>query len=262
MMTWEAQILFGSVNLRMLSFVFLSTLFTYFFHSLVNTIDPPASQRHSWNQRNRKFIFIMFLVFGLLTFITWWPFRHHPWPLIAAGAAAFLYTAPNLTFQPFYSLRRFAIGKTIYLALVWTYTTSLLPIMLAGVPVTNELIIFALSRFFLVYAICILFDRRDRVEDQAKGVRTLATLTHERNLSAIYFQSILLSITFSIWYGYDGHTLTGVFLIIPSLLLIFLYPRKDSEWGELFYFVLLDGLMMLSAVLHAIAIYIFSITFA
>ncbi len=261
-MTWETQILFGSVDLQLLSFIFLSTLFTYFFHSLVNTIDPPASQRHRWNQRHRKLILMVFILLGICTYMTWWPFRFHPWPLVAAGLAAFLYTAPNLPFQPFYSLRRFAIGKTIYLALVWTYATSLLPIMLAGEQVNNDLIIFSLSRFFLVYAICILFDWRDREEDRAKGVRTLATLTLEKNLRAIYFLSILLSLSFSVWHGYDGHSLTSIFMSLPALFLFFIYPRAERERGELFHYVLLDGLMMLSAILHAIAIYIFSITFA
>jgi len=253
-MTWETQQHFLKPDHRFLLFVFSATLFTYFFHALVNTIYSASSERHAWNNRNKKWVAELFVFSGLLTAYAWWPYRQHIWPLLGAGIATFLYSAPNLPIEPFRSMRKIAIGKTIYLAAVWTYVTAFLPMMINPVEMNVSFWYFALHRFFLVFAICILFDRRDVVDDSSKGVRTLATMTNEKVLRIAFITCLFLSFIMAALFS-PGRIIS--YLQIPILITYFLYPAKEKDWSDLFYFLVLDGLMMLSACLLAIAVIFF-----
>ncbi len=259
MMTWEALHLSNLKDHNLLWFVFFSTLLTYHFHSLVNVVYPASSERHFWNDRNQK-ILILFMLLALLGTIYFFiPFIRRPIPFLLGGLFTFLYSAPNLKGQAFILLRKIAVGKTLYLAFMWTYATSILPIMALDPGSHDILNAFTGSRFFLVYAICVLFDRRDKLEDQLKGIKALPTLLHENALRKVYFLSLLLSMIFTIIYTWPHFNSTTFFLLVPALICLFLFGLTQHRKGDLLYYVLLDGLMMMSAILQAI--YLFSSTF-
>ena len=92
--------------------------------------------------------------------------------------------------KPFHLLRKVAIGKTIYLSFVWMYVTSLLPILLDG-RITVAGILFCCSRFFLIYAICILFDYRDRENDKREGIRSMITYFGEQGVDRLFHGSLI-----------------------------------------------------------------------
>jgi 4-hydroxybenzoate polyprenyltransferase len=253
-MTWETQQHFLQPDHRFLLFVFSATLLTYFFHALVNTIYTASSDRHSWNNQNKNWVVILFLLSGCMTVFSWWPYKQHIWPLLGAAIATFLYSAPNLPLQPFISMRKIAIGKTVYLAAVWTYVTAFLPLLINNAVMSPTFWYYALHRFFLVFAICILFDRRDVTDDQSKGVRTLATMTNEKVLRITYSTCLGLSAVMAAMFSSPVFI---SYLHIPVFLAAFLYPAKENEWGDIFYFLVLYGLMMLSACIYAIMVLVF-----
>jgi 1,4-dihydroxy-2-naphthoate octaprenyltransferase len=155
-------------------------------------------------------------------------------------------------------IRRIAFGKTIFLAFMWTYATTMLPI-LANDPASDFISAFLGSRFYLVYAICILFDLRDREEDRLKGIRALPTMLSDAPVRFFYFVSIAVSAFFSFMYTWPSFSVTTFILLIPVIISLFIFRFTRARDGEILYYVYLDGLMMLSAILHAI--YLFSITF-
>ncbi len=103
----------------------------------------------------------------------------------------FLYSAPKVPHATFRWLKKIAIGKTIFLAFVWMYVTTLLPFLIADASKQGwmEAVLLSIYRFFLVYAICILFDHRDREEDRAEGIRSLITSLEEPHLDKLYYAS-------------------------------------------------------------------------
>ena len=98
------------------------------------------------------------------------PDAFHYRALLPGILLTFLYSAPKLPQKIFRGLRRIAIGKTLYLAFVWVYVTTVLPIIVAGARWHPSFIFFTASRFFFVYACCLIFDYRDREDDRTAGI--------------------------------------------------------------------------------------------
>jgi 4-hydroxybenzoate polyprenyltransferase len=247
-MTWETQQLFFVVDHRLLSFVFFATLATYFFHGIVNTVYPPESSQHAWNHRNKKWIILALALTLLATMYVVWPFLNQPLPFVAVALAAFLYTAPNLPWKIFRFLQSIAIGKTVYLAMVWTIVTTMLPMWISGMEPPELFWWFLGHRFFLLLAICILFDQRDFHPDQKKGVRSMATMTNGDTLGWIFHISMVLSGTMGLGIQYS---LINPWLI-PVLLLLPQFSKKPTQKHDAYYSLFLDGMMAFTALLHAL----------
>lgn len=259
-MAWETQYLNGFSDPAYLCFIFFSTLLSYSFHSIVNTVYTDVSPRHDWNARNRKFLYLSLVVSAVVCgaiFIT--NYLHQIFPFVVAGLLTFVYSAPNMEGRIFEFMRRIAFGKTIFLAFMWTYATTILPLW-AYEPASGELInAFVGSRFYLVYAICILFDLRDREEDRQKGIRALPTMLADTPVRVFYFGSLAVSAFFSFMFSWPSITATTLILLAPVIISMLGFRFVRMKDKEIVYFVYLDGLMMLSAILHAI--YLISITF-
>lgn len=246
-MTWETQYLFFTIDAELLGFVGSATLATYYFHGLVNTVYPPEGSQHAWNQRNKGWINLGLLLAVTATLCFGWPFRNQPWPFVFVALAAFLYTAPNLPGKAFRLLQTIAIGKTVYLALVWTMVTTILPMWLSNETPPEHFWWYLGQRFFLLLAICILFDQRDLQADREKGVRSMATMTNGKTLRSIFFMSLLLSAVMSLGIAFS---LVNLWLI-PVLLLLTQFSLVPKPRHDAYYTLFLDGMMAFTSLLHA-----------
>src|SRR5690606_11603484 len=113
---------------------------------------------------------------------------------------------------------------------------------------------FFIHRFFLVYAICILFDYRDREDDRAAGIRSLITFMSERNITALFFISLVIATAGAGVLGYYGlSALNVLILVIPCIITALVYDYARKHFPDMFYYFTLDGLMALSAVLMLLA---------
>lgn len=252
-MTWETQVLFFTVDTGLLSFVFFATLATYFFHGIVNTVYAPESPQHAWNHRNKTWITVAMVISSLTTVYFGWPYRQQPLPFAVVALAAFLYSAPNLPGKIFRFLQTIAIGKTVYLAAVWTIVTTLLPMWLSNLEPPEQFWWFLGHRFFLLLAICILFDQRDVQKDQQKGVKSMATMTHANTLRGIFYMSLLLAGTMGL--GLEFSLINP--WLIPVLLLVPQFSNVHRERHEAYYTLFLDGMMACTALLQAIKTFVF-----
>ncbi|MEJ7766626.1 MAG: hypothetical protein WKF89_02360, partial [Chitinophagaceae bacterium] len=156
-----------------LAFVFFSTICSYNFHWYLTPEMATEQHRISWTNKHKN-LHLAFLATGLAG-AGWYSFYFiQHWPWMAAGVAlTFLYSAPKLSLPPFRQLRKIAIGKTIFLAFVWMYVTTILPIVFAEKEWQAQDKLFCVSRFFLIYSICIIFDYRDRENDRLEGIRSM-----------------------------------------------------------------------------------------
>ena len=159
-MVYQLHLLFPEVSIpaSFYLFVFFSTVCSYNFHWWLTVHSATGSERLQWALKYKRLHLVLHFIGMAGAVIFFFMIRQH-WAWIALGAfITFLYSAPKIPQRIFISLRRIAIGKTIFLAFVWMYITSILPLLVSGVAWQPAYSWLAISRFFLIYAICILFD--------------------------------------------------------------------------------------------------------
>ena len=249
-MAWQTWsfILRSPPDQNFLSFVFFSTICSYSFHWYLTGTSVLPSERVVWVNRFR-FVHTAGFVIGLTGAVVFFFYlrAHWIWLLLVAGVT-FLYSAPKIPHPLFRSLRRIALGKTIFLALVWMMVTSFLPLVISDTGWHPAYTLFLVSRFFLIYAICILFDYRDREDDRVAGIRSLITYLPERGITLLFFGSLLVfAISTCLLYKYDYTILHLAILLFPGVVTALLYDLARRHFSDLFYYLLLDGLMAVSA---------------
>jgi 4-hydroxybenzoate polyprenyltransferase len=191
---------------------------------------------------------------GIGALYGFWLLKEHWLALGGAAVLTFLYSAPKLPQQAFMWLRKIAVGKTLFLTTVWIYVTTVLPLFIERQPYSHYMLLFALHRFFLVYALCILFDYRDLESDRKEGIRSLITWLSPQNLKKLYIASLALSAIFALaLFPIDNWVLTSILLapvVITSLLTRYALKNRSDH----FYYFVVDGMVMLSSVLHFILV--------
>lgn len=256
LMIWQTtELLFHAVPTgRLVGFVFFSTVCSYNFHWWLTPSSVNPSSRIQWTQRNKGLHFCLYLA-GLVGAAVYFISLYEHWAALCFGAfVTFLYSAPKLPQPVFRGLRRIAIGKTIFLATVWTYVTTILPVFVSEATWNGSLVLFAASRFFLIYAICILFDYRDREDDRKDGIRSLITYLDEKGIDKLFIFSLALFTASCLGlYGYHYNTYTIILLLIPGIILSALYSYAKKHFSDYLYYFVLDGLMMFSGLLMLIA---------
>jgi len=134
--------------------------------------------------------------------------------------------------------------------MVWTYVTTILPVMVHQTAWRGDISLFVISRFFLIYAICILFDRRDRQEDKAKGIRSLITYLNERGIKSLFIFSLAVFAVSTIGLSfYQYSVFIIILLLVPGIITAFLYNYSAKRVSDILYYFSLDGLMALSSAL-------------
>lgn len=250
-MSWQPAFLFHLVlPPALLPFIFFASLCSYSFHWYLSFDDISDGARIKWLRRYRTVHLSLFFVgmagaiYFSLPLLPWWPW------LVLSVVITFLYSAPKIPWRVFRELRRIAYGKTIFLAMVWTYVTTALPLIVTGAEWTNAFTLLVISRFFLIYAICILFDYRDRDYDRRIGIRSLITWLNNRQIALLFGFSIVVFIlsTFAL---YRHHvSFTSIFLLIfPGILTAVSYRTAIRSFSDYFYYAWLDGLMAISSLL-------------
>lgn len=240
-------------NIDFLFFVFFSTICSYSFHWFLASQTITPLSRIGWAAANRRLYIILFFT-GLLGaaifffyLLSWWPW------LFFSAFVTFLYSAPQIPNKYFRALRNVALGKTIFLAFVWMYVTTVLPIIISEKSWQPDFTLFVLGRFFFIYAICILFDYRDRDTDKATGIRSLITYLSERSVTSLYFFSLVIfAITTMLLIKYHHRLIDVVIILIPGMIAAILYNYARKTFSDFLYYFVLDGLMALSALLMLI----------
>lgn len=232
-----------------LSFVFFSTACSYNFHWYLSRHSNSDNERIQWTKKHAGFQLTAMILSGIcVLYYAFQLFDYWFWSMIAV-ILTFLYSAPKLPFPVFHKLRSIAVGKTIFLSFVWTYVTTMLPMLISDKVTGQQEIFYTVQRFFLVYAICILFDYRDRKEDKEAGIRTLITNLPEKGIDKLFYGSIMTFAVFSmLLYWENTSVLVALILFIPGIITFFLFPFAKKNHSDYFYYGVLDGLMMLSAI--------------
>lgn len=231
-------------------FIFFGTLCSYNFHWYLTPALYGGSYRTQWSIKHKNLHLVLYLVgLGGASWFAIQLLDHWLW-LIITAFITFLYSAPKIPYPPFNHLKKIAVGKTIFLALVWAHTTALLPVLLEPIQLKAVHIIYFINRFFFIYAICILFDYRDREDDKQQGIKSMITHFDERGINRLFYLSILIFFTTTLLLYITGISLiNSLCLLIPGVILSWLYQRSKKMNSDYYYYFFLDGLMALSAIL-------------
>lgn len=251
-MTNQTLHLFGDIHVsfNLLLFIFFSTVCSYNFHWYLTSFSVTSTKRILWTQQHKS-LHIIFYFIGLGGSVFYFYLLRDHWLAISFGAfVTFLYSAPKLPQTFFRDLKKIAIGKTIFLAFVWSYVTTILPWIVSDVAWKNDFLYFMLSRFFLIYSICILFDYRDREDDKRDDIHSMITFLNERGINNLFLVSMILfagATIYLYWYNYSWLLISA--LLIPGIMVAALYNYAKKNFSDYLYYFILDGLMMLSALL-------------
>lgn len=253
LLIWQTNTLLNlhPVNFDYYKFAFFSTICSYNFHWYLTPAAYSSSPRLQWGVRHKNLQLVFAIIGGIGAAIIFWDLK--AWWLELSGAAflTFLYSAPKIPIPPFTWLRKIAIGKTIFLTAVWVYVTNVLPVLLSGGHFTTQAVYYIIHRFFIIYALCILFDHRDVESDKKEGIRSLITWLSKPGLMRLYFFSLLVAAIFACFVSRDIITF---YLLIPIVITAILTKDTLNTKSDYYYYFVLDGLVMLSAVLHYIAV--------
>jgi 4-hydroxybenzoate polyprenyltransferase len=249
----ELLLLHSAVSINLLWFIFFSTICSYNFHWYLTTHSVSYSSRILWTKANKGLHLFLYLV-GMIGSAVFFFMLTKYWLALFFGAfITFLYSAPKLPQDFFRGFKRIAIGKTFFLAFAWTYVTTVLPIIISGESWQTGFTLFALNRFFLIYAICILFDYRDRQDDKNNGIRSMITYLNENGINFLFWLSMILFTISGIgFYSYHHSLLTVATLLLPGLITAAVYQTAKKNFSDYLYYFLLDGLMMLSGLIMLI----------
>ena len=242
-------LLHTSPGIYFIAFIFFATICSYSFHWYLTPSDiQVTSARTEWLSRYKNTHLVLFFI-GLAGVAVSGFFLSDHWHwLLLSALITFFYSAPKIPHPYFNALRKVALAKTIFLAFVWMYVTTILPLMISDQPWRTDFSLFSISRFFLIYAICILFDYRDREYDKSVGIRSLITWLSDKNITRLFILSLLLFVLFTGWlllYGYSYPVI--IFLLIPGVITAGLYRYAQKNFSDMLYYFVLDGLMALSS---------------
>ena len=249
LMVYQTAVLFSlPLPFALYAFVFFGSVCSYNFHWYLTPPDvPDASYKLRWNISNRNLHLLLFIL-GLLgagiTSILL--IKHWIW-LGLTAFLTFLYSAPKIDHPLFVWLRKIAIGKTIFLAAAWAHITALLPLFIAQNSATWPQVLFVANRFFFIYAICIVFDRRDVEKDREAGIKSLITYLNEKGIDRLFGLSILLTFATAFLLLKWLSLTEVVVLLLPAFIMALLYQKSKQTSSDYLYYFLLDGLMALSS---------------
>ena len=239
-----------TVNPYFAGFVFFSTVCSYNFHWALTPHSVAPSQRLQWDENHKNYHLLLSIAGLAGAAISFFFIKEHWFYIGIAAILTFLYSAPKISFPPFQWLKKIAIGKTIFLAMTWTYVTAVLPILIEGNIGIQKAVFFCAGQFFFIYAICILFDFRDRDYDKKEGIRSMITYFNERGIDILFAISIIVFFVLSILLNQTGIQWVNIgILLIPALLLITIYKHAKKNFTDYLYYFVLDGLMMFSGLL-------------
>lgn len=248
-MAYQTVLLFDvPLPQSLIGFVFFGTVCSYNFHWYLT---PPnvggPTEKVIWNIKNKHIhlglFFLGLLGAGIFSLLL---LKHWFW-LAVTAFVTFLYSAPKIPHPLFFHLRKIAVGKTIFLAFAWAHVTALLPLVVHHTHLSDAEIWFVVNRFFFIYAICILFDYRDRESDKKDQIRSLITFLNEPGIDIIFWGSILVFFTTLALLTPYFSFLVLLALSLPGVLLCLLYYTSKKNASDYLYYFVLDGLMMLSA---------------
>jgi 4-hydroxybenzoate polyprenyltransferase len=241
-----------------LGLLFTSTLAIYNFSILISK---PKQHDKSPYRRVRWFFshYRLMVTFTIVSILSLIPLFF----LISTGSKILMIFLAILSFC--YGLPLFTIGeqkfglrnipglKLFMIALVWTMSCVLLPVLesqaahLSVISMRDTTLLIA-KRFLFIAAIAIPFDIRDLFEDKQFGLKTIPVAWGEKN--AYLFCQVLLAGYLVLLFLFRNNGFSTDFWALTLVMVLTGWLIFKSKWekNEYYYFFYLDGVLILQYV--------------
>ncbi len=247
------QLIGAAPNLEVIGLVFCATLALYSFSMLMaKPSNPLASpfKRVRWIFSNQSLFItlgLMAAVYGAVLSLSLNTTAQIL--LILLGLIAISYNLPLYRLgEKRVGLRNLPAIKFFLVALVWTFSVVLLPVLeLQNTDITPSLTQIPLliaQRLLLISAIVIPFDVRDIYQDQIHQLKTIPVVLGEKNAYRLCFGLLLSTLLFSSFIS-PLFSLEFIAISITILISFWLIFKYTGEKNEYYYFFFLDGLLIL-----------------
>ena len=242
------QLLHVDLPLYLYGFIFFSTLCSYNFYWIISRFafagDIPVA---SFLQKEMTGLSLFILSWiGMFTCFPGSGIRLHY--VIIAVLLTTVYAIPLLPIKALHFTRKAGVLKTTLLAFTWTYVTAFLPLRAPWAELSSAGIFIITRRFLFMLMLCIIFDNRDKAVDKIRGLHSLATVLKPGQML------LLIAVIFIILFGtnflsvnYGISLRQSVALQSSTIALLVVYFLSTRKQGYLFYYFLVDGLMLFSA---------------
>lgn len=238
--------------------IFFATLLEYNFHKLVviwKKDEEYENPKYDWTKKNIKFFYSLILV-SLAAFL-FFVFTSKIQVVIAfflLGFITFLYSQP---FLKILNIRAVPYSKVFIIAIVWSLTTSILPMIYSHNHINLNVILIILERIFFLIAITIPFDIRDIEQDKSAKIKTLPILLGKEKAYKLSYISLLIFIIICIIHYANSEQ---IYILIAMFLsglstFVFLYSDKLRTF-KFYHYGILDGTMLLQGLLVLGAYYL------
>ncbi len=240
---------------RLYGFVFFATLCSYNFYWLAGKFHYRRQKSLiAFFKANTSYLSV-FLFASVATFYLALKLTYlFPWMLVAA-LLTFIYSTPLWNEYAKSVAAKTGFFKTILLSLTWALVTVIFPAQeLLQTDKTLIVILLFIARFFLMLMLCLIFDMRDIHLDKMHGLHSLAT-----DVSRYWLQVIMIS-------AFCIYVVAGVFVrkslvdnrqliahLVTGIIVWIVYRQSTKKQGYLFYYFLVDGLMLIAALITFIA---------
>ncbi len=236
--------------------IFFATLFEYNLHRLITVLtnkEALNSEKHRWVRENLLAFYILVSVsvvgFGVVALLA------KPEVLFTLAPFAVItlfYSVPVFEkHKHLFRLREIPYLKIFLIAIVWSASTILLPIVQSGVTFGKvHIAIMLTERFFFLLAITIPFDIRDLEADRHSGLKTIPLLLNEKGAMYLSYLSLLLFILISAMHylSHNDWDLMSAMGISTITTFIFLKSEKIRKL-TFYHYGILDGTMLLQGLL-------------
>lgn len=233
-------------------YAILCTFSTFFIYNIQRifynkkTQELSSSERRKWVIKNQRIIWYLSLIgfagTTIVFFLNDFKIIEYLLPLFILSVAYFL---------PVIKLRKYGFIKMIVLVLVWTCTTSLIPVLMSTTTFSTSHIAQIGSRFCFMMAICLPFDVRDIEIDKMESI---STISHRIGVRKTIIAAVVFSIAYELFNVvlFSSNVIgLAVFLSLSFVFLIcfFLILLTRNSRHDYFYLGAIDGLMILEGLL-------------
>jgi len=241
-------------NIYIYGFIFCATLCSYNFYWMLSKFS--LSVNNGLIQILKKgqtgLMLMLFAGTGMIVFYyqSALPINY----IITAIVLTIVYSIPLLPIKFLHFTRKAGVFKTFLLAFTWAYVTVIIPVQKSYSQLSSADYFVFTRRFLFMLMLCIIFDNRDKAMDKIRGLHSLATDLKPMMLNIlIYFIFAVLFISNFFYNQFGIHPWHSIGLQVSTLALLVVYFFSQKKQGYLFYYFVVDGMMLFSALATFIA---------
>lgn len=150
-------------------------------------------------------------------------------------------------------LKKLGFFKTILLSFTWAYMTVILPVLYAQNSLSELVINVFFIRFIFMLMLGVIFDFRDVQKDKKNNMSSVTTMFNKSQLIVLMMILLLLNALLCYWNLKNLEDVQQFILMISTVLCFLFFTISFKKRDYYFYYFLVDGLMLISAMASIIA---------